>query len=61
MASQSKIPSLWGSALTMSVQGFRTVSDDGNKSEGKTSGKEVTSRRVHRISQVNISYIKNQW
>ena len=33
----------------MRVQGFRIERDDGNKSEGKTSRKDVTSRRVHRI------------
>jgi hypothetical protein len=49
MASQCEPPSVWGSALTMRVQGFRIEPDDGNKSEGKTSRKEVTSRRVHRI------------
>ena len=39
MASQCEPPSVWGSALTMRVQGFRIERDDGIKSEGKTSRK----------------------
>jgi hypothetical protein len=39
MASQCEPPSVWGSALTMRVQGIRKERDDGNKSEGKTSRK----------------------
>ena len=46
MASQSEPPSVWESALTMRVQGFRIEREDGNKSEGKTSRKEFTSRKV---------------
>jgi hypothetical protein len=54
MASQCEPPSVWGSALTLRVQGFRIERDDGNKSQGKTYRKEGTSRRVHRICQVSI-------
>jgi len=38
----------------MKVQCFRTGRDDGNKPEGKTSRKEITSRSVHKICQVSI-------
>jgi hypothetical protein len=54
VASQFEPSSVWGSALTMRVHGFRIESDDGNKSEGKTSRKEVKSRRVHRIWKVSV-------
>ena len=39
MASQCEPPFVWGSALTMRVQGFSIERDDGNKSEGKHTGK----------------------
>jgi hypothetical protein len=48
MASQCVHPSVLGSAFAMRVQVFRIESDNGNKSEWKTSREEVTSRRIHR-------------
>ena len=41
MASQCVPPSLWGSALTIGVQGFRIGRDDGNNSEGRHRGKKL--------------------
>jgi len=54
MASQCESNSVWGSALTMRVHGFRIERDDGNKLEGKTSRKVFTSRRVQRNCQVSL-------
>jgi len=39
MAGQWEPPSVWGSALTMSVQDFWTGREDGNKADATTSKK----------------------
>ena len=41
MARQCEDPSVLESALTIRLQDFRTGLDDGNKSEGKSSRKEL--------------------
>jgi hypothetical protein len=57
MASQCEPPSVWGSALTMSVQDFWTGREDGNKSDA-TSKKEFTLRCVHRFWKMSNLVLK---
>ena len=57
MANQCEPPSVWGSALTMRVQGFRTGRDDGNKSEGKTSRKVTQLRHAEYTESATRNFV----
>ena len=47
-----------GIGIDDEVQGFRTGTDDGNKSEGKTSRKDVTSLRVKESARCPFCLLK---
>jgi hypothetical protein len=47
-----------GIGIDDEVQGFRTETDDGNKSEGKTSRKDVTSLKVKESARCPFCLLK---